>query len=155
MMQKIDPKAVKPSIEAAVLALAQTLDLMAFVSVIPEDRPYEKPIDPIHVSIEFRGETKGRLHLIAPSELGRVVVENIVAENDAALCPPQKREDALREIANITCGKMLRGLGTNYLIDPPTSAPLFADYSWKNSLEDDHTAIVNAEGMQILIQLTF
>lgn len=146
---------MEPTITGAVMALAKSLDLMAFVSVIPEEMPYETPAEAVHVSIAFRGETTGSLHIIAPVELARVVIGNVLANGSQAEYSPTKLDDAMKEVANITCGQMLRSLGGKYLIDLPMSAHVCADFAWKDFLEDERTAVVNAEGIQVLVRVTF
>jgi len=145
---------IEPTISAAVIALAKSLDLMAFISAIPEEMPYEIPAEAVHVSIAFRRDTAGTLHIIAPVDLPRAVLGNVLAGGDPAACSPAKLDDAMKEIANIACGQMLRSIGGKYLLDLPTCSHVYADFAWKTFLEDDQTAVVNAEGIQVLVRVT-
>jgi hypothetical protein len=73
---------------------------------------------------------------------------------DDALYPHARLDDAMKEIANVTCGHMLRTLGGKYMIDLPMCSHHCADFDWTEFLEDDRAAIVNAEGLQMLVRLT-
>ncbi|MGC4034285.1 MAG: response regulator [Tepidisphaeraceae bacterium] len=101
-------------------ALAEALETMAFispelVSLQPSDVPAS---DSRLVKIEFRGrESLGSLAIAASPGLGAAIAANL---EDAGLTAA---DDALKELANITCGLLLRmgpegGLG--FVLDPPT-----------------------------------
>lgn len=98
-MKKIEP-------DLLMSALGQALETMAFITIdrIVEMRPGETFV---HVSIPFFGAVSGQLTLCAPPALGRVIAANVGAvELDAV--PADAAMDALRELANVTVGVVLR-----------------------------------------------
>ncbi|MDB5327180.1 MAG: cheY [Phycisphaerales bacterium] len=100
-------------------ALTQALETMAFISPEPvEDAAVPAmPADSRLVRVHFKGrDAEGSLALVASPGLGAAMASNIdVPELMAA-------DDALKELANITCGLMLRmrpGGGIGFQLDPP------------------------------------
>ena len=91
-------------------SLASALETTAFVSVMPPDEPVmAAPEDALLICAEFSGARCGRIELIAPQSLGRLLVENTVGvESEDGALP--NIVDPLIELVNITCGMLLKQL---------------------------------------------
>ena len=100
-------------------ALAQALETMAFISPEPVDDAGASamPDDARLVRVHFKGrDAEGSLALVASPGLGAAMASNIDVPD------PSANDDALKELANITCGLMLRmqpGGGVGFQLDPP------------------------------------
>ena len=63
------------------------------------------------------------------------------------------QEDALKEIANIVCGRMLRTAGGKYDNGLPMKCPIKADEQWQEFIASDGVIVVDAEGTPIGLRL--
>jgi hypothetical protein len=136
----------------AIEALSQSLEAMAFVSLVPVDERPEQIDEGVLVQIKFHGDARGILEFIAPRQLGRTLVANMAP--DMVDCPPAQAEDALKEFANIMCGRMLRSAGGKFDNGLPTTTPLSTDEEWKEFVAQDEVIVVDAEGTLIAVRLT-
>ena len=98
-MKTIDP-------DLLMSALAEALETMAFVTINPEF-DLTGCVTLLRVSLAFSGVIAGQLTLCAPRALGSVIAANLTAV-DVESVTPENAADALRELANITAGLLLR-----------------------------------------------
>jgi two-component system chemotaxis response regulator CheY len=127
-------------------ALAEALETMAFISLEMQDDS-AAPASARVVRIAFHGAGGvGCLTLAAPPELGALVASNCNSG-------PAEGDDALKELANITCGILLRkrvGGSAGFEMSPPILAPeTDADSIW-----DGDVVRFNADGHPIAAQVT-
>ena len=135
--------------------LAETLESMAFVSLMPAEPPYNIPADAVRIRIGFRGPSRGVVEMIAPRDLGRLLVANISCDEAPETCSVTQADDALKEIINIVSGALLRQHGTseNYDISLPTASPLVADSEWVEFVGSSDVTVVDAEGASVAVRI--
>lgn len=134
-------------------ALAEALETMAFIS--PELVSLQ-PDDVVStnsrlVKIEFRGrEALGSLSLAASPGLGAVIAANL---DDTGV---NAADDALKELANITCGLLLRmgpEGGVGFVLDPPTLS-VSPDQNPLDLLHGEDVVTLRADDELIAAQVT-
>jgi two-component system, chemotaxis family, chemotaxis protein CheY len=132
-------------------ALVEALETMAFVSPqMPQDRALPRPSPDLRlVRVVFNGQgVLGELSLAAPSAFGKMVADNCAAD---AL---HESDDALKELANITCGLLLRkrlGGGAGFRMAPPVIGSCDEIESWING---DDAIAVDADGHLVAAHVT-
>ena len=98
-------------------ALGEALETMAFITPqLPGDAA-DPPLDVRLVLVEFHGHgMNGSLALAAPRKFGALVAGNCDGEEAIT-----QADDALKELANVTCGLLLRkrGGGAGFEMSPP------------------------------------
>jgi CheY-specific phosphatase CheX len=147
------PQEAQLDVNAALEALSQSLEAMAFISVLPSEQPAERPTEAIYIAIHFTGDASGTLEVIASRELGRMILSNVSGEPDVQCFSDGQVEDSLRELVNMTCGKMLRSVGGTYEIELPMLMPQITDELWNSCIASDRTFFANGEGSPIYIHL--
>ncbi|HWB55220.1 MAG TPA: response regulator [Tepidisphaeraceae bacterium] len=101
-------------------ALGEALETMAFISPqLPGDKSdCSWPAGTRLVRVAFHGHgINGLLAIAAPPQLGEMVATNCSSEEE-----PTEPDDALKELANVTCGLLLRkriGGGVGFELAPP------------------------------------
>ena len=136
-------------------SLATALETMAFISLSPPEGPVSAPEDPVHVRIEFRGARSGRLELVVSRDLGRLLLDNTLGCDASETLVMPNPNDALVELANITCGTLLKRLegGARCEMQVPVLRPFDAAAEWDELLRDGSADVVLAEGMPVAIRV--
>ena len=140
-----------PASKAAVEALAECLEAMAFVSLFPTDILPDHVNDAVLVRIDFTGNRSGTLELLVSRDLGRLIVDGIASHGS---CSAAQAEDAIKEIANMVCGRTLRSIEGNYDLKLPSAVPILTDEQWATFTTADDTVVLDAEGLPIALRLT-
>ena len=127
-------------------ALSEALETMAFIS--PEmQEDSEEPVEARVVSVAFHGAGgNGCLTLAAPRKFGEMVAANCDADPSAA-----DADDALKELANVTCGLLLRkrvGGAAGFEMSPPVVG------SEQDAVLDGDVVRFKAEGHAIVARVT-
>jgi CheY-specific phosphatase CheX len=137
-------------------ALSEALEKMAFLSLLPMDDEAVKPVEMISTEIRFEGPQKGILQILAGSDFGTVLAENIGAVcevNDEICC------DALKEFVNVTCGLLLPLLANSsqgvFDVTVPKTIKGQDAPNWQEFITDTNTYVHNVEGQLIATRLTF
>jgi CheY-specific phosphatase CheX len=100
-------------------ALAEALETMAFVSpqLVQDPHASSLPASSRLVRVNFKGhDTQGSLALAASKEFASTMASNLDVKGE------QAADDALKELANVTCGLLLRmrpGGGAGFQLEPP------------------------------------
>ncbi len=148
----------RPTIDAALSAMAESLESMAFVSLAPIDGP-PPPLgsDAVAVRLAFDGPCRGELAIVAPRALGRLLVGNVAG---GAGCADAAADEAIGEVVNVTCGRMLREFGGGrFAMGLPWAAPVSADDGWVllpmgPGMEPAEQVVVDAEGIPVGLRLS-
>lgn len=135
-------------------ALTQALETSAFLTVVPSQEQPEPPQRFFQVQMHFTGPACGTLQIVAGSQLGKVMAQNISGiesvDNDMAI-------DAVKELANMTCGLLLPMLVSSEddLFD--VTLPELHDFQqgqqWEYFVRQDCFTELDVEGLPILICL--
>lgn len=141
-------------------ALTEVLERMAFMFAEETTREELPPLEgPAWLAyMSFKGHGAGTIRLWVPANLCPEMAANVLGlEPDDELCQ-ERGADALKELLNVTCGKLLTDLyGEKFVFDllPPVTEALDAD-GWAKALEDENNAafVVEDRPVLIAIQLT-
>lgn len=129
-------------------ALTEALETMAFISPEPVEAAGAIGDDTRLVRVHFRGrDTEGSLAIAAPAALGAAMTGNLDLTEASA------GDDALKELANITCGLMLRarpGGAVGFHLDPPQ---LFNVSAASKSVFKRDAVTLSADGEMITAQV--
>lgn len=145
-------------LELALEAMAQSLETMAFASLAPcSDEEAPPPPSALLVRIDFAGPRRGSLELAAGEGLGRLLAANILGleptDNQAAA----GAGDALKELANVTCGVLLPRLpapsGERFTMDVPQLVPLSV-LEWTALTSRPDAAVLDVEGHLLSIRVS-
>ena len=136
-------------------SIATALEMMAFISLSPAEEPLTPPDEPVHVRIEFRGARSGRLELVVSRDLGRLLLDNTLGCDASETLVMPNPNDALVELANITCGTLLKRLegGSRCEMQVPVLRPFDAAAEWEALVSDGTADVVDAEGMAVAVRV--
>ena len=83
-------------------ALAQALETMAFMEIMPVEEDASAPDETLCAEISFNGpQQQGRIQIIVGRAFAETLAENIGALDEVTEADCR---DALQELANVTCG---------------------------------------------------
>lgn len=137
--------------DCVVESLVEAMETMAFISPFPADSQ-QCPERAMVVSIPFEGRCRGHFHLMTSRDLGTLLAMNILEVDPASPDAPQKGLDALRELANITCGAWLRraagGEAGSFSMTVPTCRDLDSADQWAAMLEGG-VCVLDADGVPV------
>jgi len=147
--------ATRITLDDALAALAVSLEAMAFVSLAPVDGDPPPPgDDAVAVRLAFDGPARGELVIVAPRAFGRLLAGNVDAAAGGAT--DAQAADAIGEVANVVCGRLLRDVGGGkFRMGLPRAAPVLADDGWgpltagSGDLTSVGSTIVDAEGYPV------
>ncbi len=145
------------NIDAAVAALAHSLEAMAFVSVVPfEDAPPPPGPDAVVVRLAFAGPARGELSIVAPRSFGLLLLGNVDPAQAEAGCTDAQAADAIGEVVNVVCGRLLREVGGGrFSLGLPRAAPLSTDDGWGElTTPTGESIVVDAEGIPVGLSLS-
>lgn len=136
-------------------ALTQALETSAFLTVMPSQEQPDPPQRFFQVQMHFKGPACGTLQIVAGFELGRILAQNIMGaestDDDIAI-------DAIKELANVTCGLLFPMLvsSENDLFDAtlPEVQEFKDSEQWESLTRQNGAIILDVEGLPILVSLT-
>jgi CheY-specific phosphatase CheX len=133
-------------------SLVEAMETMAFISPQlpdPATPPAASP-DMRLVRINFHGGgVSGSLAISAPAKFGEIVAENCGADD-----PHGAADDAMKELANVTCGLLLRkrlGHGVGFKMAPPIVGRLEDRAKF---IAGDDVVAMNADGHLVTAHVT-
>jgi chemotaxis protein CheY-P-specific phosphatase CheC len=136
-------------------ALTQALETMAFMEIMSIEEDMPAPDNVFLTRIEFSGPQRGCIEILAGADFAATLAENFAALDEVT---QEDREDALGELANVTCG----------LVTPMIAADLSDEFDltipavsvdeglskWKAFAEDEEGCEMNVEGHMIAAKLS-
>jgi two-component system chemotaxis response regulator CheY len=135
-------------------ALAQALETMAFLTVVPTDEDMAIPEEAMLAEISFTGARCGTIQILAGLDFCRVLAENISGMSkvdDKALF------DALKEFANVTCGLFLplvvSSTADMFDVTVPTAKSGENSPRWDEFVAGQNSTVINIEGYAVATKL--
>lgn len=142
---------------AMVEVLLESLETMAFVTLLPSEDPHIAPPDARLITINFTRPGPGSIKLVAPLALGRIISANLMGVEPDAPEVATGAEDALRELINITCGALLmKNASTSaepFQMGIPTVEPFDTERDWETFIAQNSATVLDADGCPIAVQL--
>ncbi|MGD0770185.1 MAG: hypothetical protein ABSB42_18540 [Tepidisphaeraceae bacterium] len=139
-------------------SLTAALETMAFVSLLPPDGPAPAPDEAILVSLAFRGARQGRVEVATSEQLGRLLVDNMLARDpsdpDSTVMLPHPH-DPLVELVNIATGIVLKAQtpGGRVEMSVPQVLPFDAESQWQAFIGGEGCDVLMADNVPVAIRL--
>jgi hypothetical protein len=137
--------------------LADSLETMAFVALMPAEVPTEPPAELRIIAIHFVHGEPAQLELAAPRAFGQMLSSNILGVEPDDEAARTGADDALREVVNVTCGNLLnrakRENGAPLRMGLPKVQKIEPALAWKSFTTDPSAFVLNADGHTIAIRL--
>jgi CheY-specific phosphatase CheX len=135
-------------------SLAQALETMAFLAIIPLEEDIAAPEKTILAEISFTGPKNGTIQILTGLDLCGILAENIGALTEVN---DENCYDALKELSNVTCGLLLPVLACTkadvFDITIPTIKNGDDSPKWSEFVEQPNSCILNIEGYLLAIKL--
>ncbi len=108
------------TVEATFLDVVERQSFM-FGAPIPVDALPDMGEESFVAAMSFRGGVRGRLILAMPHYTCLAVAANILGLEADEADDPAKAADALKELLNVVCGRILHEIvpGADYILKPP------------------------------------
>jgi two-component system chemotaxis response regulator CheY len=136
-------------------ALTQALETMAFLTIVPNDDDMATPDKTILAEMEFTGPKRGTICILAGVGLCRILAENIAGLDNV---DDEGSLDALKELANVTCGLFLPMVVSStadlFDVTVPTVKTCSDSTAWDEFIADRNCSILNVEGHATAVRLT-
>ncbi|MHC4423142.1 MAG: response regulator [Planctomycetota bacterium] len=135
-------------------ALSQALETMAFLTVVPMEDDLAIPEKTVLAEISFTGAKTGTIQILAGWNFCEILAENIgaLSEADDKACG-----DALKELANVTCGLFLPMVVSStadaFDITVPTIKIYDNSSRWHEFVADQNSCVLNIEGYMVATKL--
>ena len=147
----------EPKIEAHNIlpqALIQALETMAFMTVMPIEDDMTIPEKTILAEINFTGPKNGTIQILAGLNFAKLLAENISNLTEA---DDKASRDALKELANVTCGLILPMVASStadaFDITVPTVKSLDNTPQWDEFAAERNSCVSNIEGYAVAAKL--
>ena len=139
--------------------LAESLETMAFMSVMPADDPTQSPIDPLSVSIQynFMDRYTGTVRLVCARMLGQALAANMLGVEPTSDEAVSAAPDVLKELMNVTCGVLMRRLSGVPSDGLSMSLPVAVELpvsEWNGITADTDTIVLDVEGSNAALKVT-
>ena len=136
-------------------ALTQALETMAFMEILSIEEAMPAPQEVCLTRIEFVGPQRGCIEILAGSEFAGTLAENFAALDEVT---GEDRQDALQELANVTCGlvtpMIAADLSDVFDLTIPTVSDSDAPAKWQAFARDAEACVMNVEGHMIAAKLS-
>jgi hypothetical protein len=140
-------------LDLMVSTLAEALETMVFVTVIPDSEEAIVPDRPILTQMSFSGPLCGTVQILGGWDLGEIIAENMgcVDDPDEGIVL-----DAWKEICNVTCGLLMPQIGSSpadvFDVTVPYACVREADM-WGDFANHPESHILNAEGHAVAMKI--
>ncbi len=155
VMGNLWSKAATETTHLLTQALTQALETMVFTTAITVDDDMLIPPKTILAEIRFTGASEGKIQILAGMDFCKVLAENIAAIDEAN---SQNALDALKELANVTCGLFLPMVVSStadvFDVTVPEAESCDDSSQWDKFTTDKSSSILNIEGHAIAAKLT-
>jgi len=147
-------KTTAEAVDLLTRALSQALETTAYSMIMPIDDDMVIPEKTMLAEIGFMGPKSGTIQILAGVQLSKVLAENIAGlsnVDDKNAC------DALKELANITCGLFLPMVVSStadlFDITIPTVKVCDNSEQWNEFIAVQDSCVLNIEGHAVAIKL--
>ena len=145
---------MKKTADMLIEAMAQALEKMAFMTVLPVDDYMVIPETTMLARIDFTGPKCGSIAILAGPDFADLIAKNMGAMDqvdDQTCC------DALRELANVTCGLVVPMISSSPTEVFDVSVPAIdtgADSpKWQQFTAAGNGVVLNVEGHAVAMTM--
>lgn len=142
--------------ETLATVFREIIEQLAFMFAEPVEKAEVPGVsDALGVRMEFSGPFSGWLSLAASRGEGVEVAANILGLDSDDPSAEVRAEDALKEVLNVTCGRLLTELAGSepvFNLTVPKSMPLDAP-AWATMLAADGTQAFDLDGNYVLLSV--
>lgn len=136
-------------------ALTQALEIMAFLCNLPLEEDRVAPENTVLAQISFKGPRTGTIRILAGRDFAGVLAQNIGALEQA---DDETAFDAMKELANVTCGLLLPMIGSSpadvFDMSIPAVQSGQAAPGWDEFTAPEDCLRLNIEGFMVAARLT-
>jgi hypothetical protein len=135
-------------------SLAQALERMAFLDVLPYQETPRVPAQFTLAEIRFAGTVTGSIQVAAGIEFARELAANM-----GLLDQPSEYQclDAIKELVNVTCGLVLPMLATPdtdvFDLSIPQAVPCDESTDWNRWIRQDNVVVLDVGGYPVAARL--
>ena len=137
-------------------SITQALEKTVFMETIPGFEEEERsPEDVIVAEIDFQGRVCGRIQIAAEKGFARQFAENMSGIDELG---EEEYNDALKELANITCGLVLPMIADSEEEAFDLTVPHLTELSpprWQDFVAERDTVLLDVEGYPLCVRLEF
>ena len=134
-------------------SVSQALEKIAFLEVMPPEDESTDPQDVIVAEIDFAGHVSGRIQIAAERGFVRIFAENMCGMEGLT---EDQYDDAMKELANITCGLVLPMLAESQKEEFNMDVPCLTELSppkWQDFVAEKDTVLLEVEGYPLCVKL--
>jgi CheY-specific phosphatase CheX len=135
-------------------ALAQALETMAFLTIMPLEEDMVAPENAVLAEMSFTGPKTGAIQILAGLDFAKLLAENIGALDEV---DDETAFDAMKELSNVTCGLLLPVLGSSpadvFNITVPAVDSGDNSPGWDEFTADQDSCVLNIEGYLVATRL--
>jgi chemotaxis protein CheY-P-specific phosphatase CheC len=134
-------------------SISQALEKKAIHEVTPPEEELTDPQDVIVAEIDFVGHVSGRIQIASERDFVRTFAENMCGMEDLT---DEQYDDAMKELANITCGLVLPMLAESQKEDFNMAVPYLTTLSppkWQDFVAEEDTVLLEVEGHPLCVKL--
>ena len=138
-------------------ALSQALETMAFltvVPVVPMEDDLTIPEKSVLAEVSFTGAKSGTIQILAGWDFCEILAGNMGALSKV---DSESRSDALKELANVTCGLFLPMIVSStadaFDITVPTINTYDSSSQWHDFVDDHNSSELDIEGYMVATKL--
>lgn len=134
-------------------SVSQALEKIAFFEAVPPMEDIPDPQDILVAETDFAGSISGKIQIAAAREFIKEFAENMSGIEDLT---DQQHEDALKELANITCGLVLPMLAESQKEEFDMKVPCLTDLSppkWQDYVAEKDSVLLEVEGHPLCVRL--
>lgn len=113
--------------------------------------------DFIRAVMTFSGHRKGSIELVIPKRLAPALANNILGIDESSHPDAEIAEDALKELLNTVCGRILPTIFTDtetFDLHPPEVAGI-TKFQWQDLLNQEQTIVFSIEESPVLLRIHF
>ena len=140
--------------EALAGALAESLMTMAFLDAFPAAEAPEPTAPTLLIRVPFSGARRGALEIMTTESVGASLAANMLGITPDDPDAPARGRDALKELANVTCGLLLSRLPDP--TKPAMSVPSVRESSadrWAHFARRTDAAVLDVEGAPLVARV--
>ena len=138
-------------------ALTEALETAAFMMPLPPEEDLPSPSQGVLVCIDFTGSANGKIELWASNEFAQMMAANIMGIEPEDEEAKSKSIDALKQLAHITAGVLLKELTDSsadiFNLTVPKAQEQSDSGLWEEYVSQDDVFVLDVDGFPLAARL--